>query len=203
MAAMTSRAETAGRVLFGYSRDARRAFSRPVADDGRLADYEIWNQEWRPFDHAVTACAVGGRVFVVGMGRDGRPSGGRRYGWFVRELLPDGTMGEVTQTGDIDRHYGTLCAYVAGGRTYVFCHAARGGRWFIREMRADGTFGPETHGGGFGRCCSIVCTIRAGTADYLFGAGEDDFWFIQRLNADDSAAGRGQPAALSSAAGPS
>ncbi|HEV7372716.1 hypothetical protein [Arenibaculum sp.] len=167
-----------------YGRDAQRALGRPAAATGRPAEPEIRTPEWKRFEHGMTTCRAGGRTFVVGMGRGERPFGSCRYGWFIQELLPDGSVGEVTQTGGIDRLYSTLCSYVANGRTYVFCHAADGNHWFIRELRENGTFGPQTHSGSFGSHYPVACAVKAGPGDYVFGTCGSGFWFLRHLHAD-------------------
>lgn len=171
-------------VIFGYGRGAQRALSQPVTGTGRLAELEIWTRKWKQFECGMTTCRAGGRTFVVGMGQGERPFGDCRYGWFIQELFPNGLVGEVTQTGGIDRFYSTLCSYVANERTYVFCHGAEGNHWFIREVRENGTFGPETHNGSFGDYYPVVCAVKAGPDDYVFGTCGSGFWFLRQLRAD-------------------
>lgn len=104
------------------------------------------------------------------------------YNWFIRELFPDGTMGNETQKGQFSEFYAIQFPFIIDGKQYFYGQNQAGKVWFIRELKLGGIMGEETDHGHFFKFYDTQFSFSMDGRVYFYGQTKNGYnWFIQEL----------------------
>jgi hypothetical protein len=104
--------------------------------------------------------------------------------WFIRELLNDGKIGAVTDSGMWNNAYAVQFTYQIGTNNYLFGQNMDSKYWFVQRLLPNGLMGEELQGGYWKAAYKVQYPFTTVDGQQYFG-GQDLSglnWFIQKLN---------------------
>lgn len=172
-----------GRTFF-YGQDTIHSnwFIQELLPNGKMGietDQGSWNLNYReqfPF-------SVGNKTFFYAQDISDNTFNG--FYWFIRELLPNGKMGEITDQRYWNKRYAGYFSFSIGERTFFYGQNLDDYNWFIQELLPDGKMGEETDHGYWNEFYFVQFPFFVDGRTFFYGQSltlADGFnWFIQEL----------------------
>ena len=149
-------------------------FIHKILDSG-LMGYQTDDGQW---DHVYTTLAgarLGDKGYLFGQRKDGAGTS-----WFIREILPDGTLGEVRAQGGLDDWISKAVVIEREGLSpLLFRHKEEDGNWALHHVRESGLSDSISTGN-----YPFHLTLTPFSVDdksYLFGQSQTGEWGVRMV----------------------
>jgi len=128
----------------------------------------------------------GGRQFIF-MHASYNPYFGDTKYYSIREVLPNGSMGDETESGTWDHNYETVIGFQLGNRGFIFGQDSYSNHhWFVQEITSEGKLADrESDRGDWNNFYPAATPLYVGDQTFLFfqTSSNDNYWFITHVSA--------------------
>uniref|UniRef100_A0A8D8SID9 Uncharacterized protein n=1 Tax=Cacopsylla melanoneura TaxID=428564 RepID=A0A8D8SID9_9HEMI len=153
-------------------------FISELFPNGTLSKSATDKGDWTYKYSSVIPFKIDGRTFFYGYNNI-RPANSNTYG--IRELLPNGKMGNQTDFGMWDTNYSTMFAFSLNGKTFLLQENASH-EWKIRELLPGGIMGEVTQTGTIPLKCDVLFPYYVDGRVFAYGQNKiNGFWCIIEL----------------------
>lgn len=105
-----------------------------------------------------------------------------RRKWVIKELLPDGKLGEQTSNGSWTDAYDVTFPFSIEDKHFIYAQNLNDKSWFLRELLSGGKMGDETAKGSWQIVYESVFPYSINGRHFFYGKSvHGGHWFLQEL----------------------